>query len=62
MKGFDPQHAGSVRAYRGAPDCAGAKAESRVPASSPGLRGLRREWGTIFGMHLSSPTPFPHNR
>ncbi|KAF1054411.1 MAG: Delta-aminolevulinic acid dehydratase [Delftia tsuruhatensis] len=33
-----------------------------MPASSPGLRGLRREWGTIFGMHLSSPTPFPHNR
>ena len=25
-------------------------------------QALRREWGTIFGMHLSSPTPFPHNR
>lgn len=25
---------------------------------APGLE----EWGTIFPMHLSSPTPFPHNR
>ena len=31
-------------------------------AQFSGLYPCCAEWGTIFPMHLSSPTPFPSNR